>query len=169
VHHDGEEEIFFPAITKAAARASVDGAAAKVGAFRADHERLLARLAALKTACAEFRAGGPAEPLRGAALGVRDLLLPHLDAEEAAYDAALVAKLFQKSEAMELHVAASKHGQNHGGPKVLMMLVHGLADDEQRAHFAEIPWFVRKVLMKRIWARDFKSCLKFAHNPSFAL
>jgi hemerythrin-like domain-containing protein len=169
VHHDGEEEIIFPTVTKAAARASVDGAAASVVTFRADHERLLARLAALKTACAQFRTGGPAEPLRDAAIGVRDLLLPHLDAEEASLDGALVAKLFSMNEAMEMLEAASKHGQSHGGPKVLMMFVHGLADDEQRAHFAKIPWFVRKVLMKRVWARDFKRCLKFAHNPKFAL
>ena len=169
VHHDGEEEIIFPAVTKAAERASVDAAAASVVGFRADHGRLLERLAALKTACSQFRSGGSAEPLRDAAIGVRDLLLPHLDAEEATLDGALVAKLLPMNEAMEMLAAASKHGQAHGGPKVLMMLVHGLADDEQRAQFAEIPWFVRKVLMKRVWSRDFKPCLKFAHNPTFAL
>jgi hemerythrin-like domain-containing protein len=169
VHHDGEEEIIFPTVTKAAERAAVDGAAASVVGFRADHERLLERLAALKTACAQFRTGGPPEPLRDAALGVRELLLPHLDAEEATLDAPIVAKLFSMNDAKEMLLAASKHGQDHGGPKALMMFVHGLADDEQRTQFAEIPWFVRKVLMKRVWARDFKPCLKFAHNPTFAL
>jgi hypothetical protein len=169
VHHDGEEEIIFPAVSAAAARDSIDGLAASVVGWRADHERLLARLATLKAACAPFRAGGPAEPLREAAVGVRELLFPHLDAEEATLDDVLLAKLMSMNQATEMLAAASKHGQDHGGPKVLMMFVHGLADDEQRAQFAQIPWFVRKVLMKRVWERDFRPCLKFAHNPSFAL
>jgi hypothetical protein len=169
VHHDGEEEVIFPAVSAAAARHSLDAPAASVVAWRADHERLLTRLATLKAACAPFRAGGPAEPLREAAVGVRELLIPHLDAEEAMLDGALLAKLMSMDEAMAMLAAASKHGQDHGGPKVLMMFVHGLADDEQRAHFAQIPWFVRKVLMKRVWSRDFRPCLKFAHNRSFAL
>jgi hypothetical protein len=72
----------FPRVKAAAERASVDGPAASVAGWRADHEKLLTRLAALKTAVAQYRGGG---------------------------------------------------------------------------------------LMKRIWARDFQPCLKFAHNPSFAL
>lgn len=50
-----------------------------------------------------------------------------------------------------------------------MMFVYALTDDEQRAHFAQLPWFVPKVLMKRVWSRAFQPCLKYAHNPSFAL
>lgn len=59
VHHDGEEEIIFPAFTAAAGRASLDGPAASVAGFRDDHKRLLDRLAALKTASAQFRAAAP--------------------------------------------------------------------------------------------------------------
>jgi hemerythrin-like domain-containing protein len=169
VHHDGEEEVVFPVLTAAAERASADGPAGSVTGWRADHQKLLARLAALKTASAEFGRGGSAEALRGAALEVREILLPHLDAEEATLDGALLAKLLPKDEALEMLMAASKHGQQHGGPKVLMMFVHALSDDEQRAHFAQLPWFVRKILMKRVWSRDFRPCLKFAHNPSVAL
>jgi hypothetical protein len=169
VHHDGEEEIVFPAVTKAAARASDEAPVASVAAWRADHERLLTRLAALKTASAQFRGGGSAEPLREAAAGVRELLIPHLDAEEATLDAALVAKLMSMDEAMAMILAAGKHGQQHGGPQVLMIFVYSLTDDEQRAHFGKLPWFVRKLLMKRIWSRPFQPCLKFAFNPSFAL
>jgi len=47
--------------------------------------------------------------------------------------------------------------------------VHGLTDDEQKAHLGKMPWFVRKVLLKRIWSRSFRDCLKYAHNPSIAL
>jgi len=96
-------------------------------------------------------------------------LVPHLAAEAAALDGALLAKLMSMEQALAMMQAASKHGQAHGAPKVLMMFVHALSDDEQRAHFAKLPWFVRKILMKRVWARDFRPCLKFAHNPSFAL
>jgi hemerythrin-like domain-containing protein len=169
VHHDGEEEIVFPALTAGAAKVSLDGPAASVDGFRADHERLLVRLAALKAACAQFRGGGPAEPVRAAALEVRELLIPHLDAEETKIDAAVVEKILSKDEAMAMFEAAAKHGQQHGGPKSLMMFVHALTDEEQRAHFGPLPWFVRKILMKRVWERDFRPCLKFAHNQSVAL
>jgi hypothetical protein len=171
VHHDGEEEIIFPAVKTAAERATppVDGPVASVAQWRADHEKLLTRLAALKTACGQLRGGGPVEPVRDAAVGVRELLIPHLDSEEATLNAVLVAKLMPMDEAMGTIMTASKHGQQHGGPSVLMLFVHSLTDDEQRAHFAKIPWFVRKILMKRIWARDFRPCLKYAHNASFAL
>jgi len=169
VHHDGEEQVIFPAVKAAAERGSVDGPAASVAGWRADHEKLLARLAALKTACAQFRRGGPVEPLHEAAAGVRELMIPHLDSEEATMNDVLVAKLMPMDEAMGMIMAASKHGQQHGGPKVLMIFVHSLSDDEQRAHFAKVPWFVRKILMKRVWAKDFRPCLKYAYNPSFAL
>jgi hypothetical protein len=50
-----------------------------------------------------------------------------------------------------------------------MLLVHSLTDDEQKAHFGGMPWLVRKLLLKRIWAGSFRGCLKYAHNPSIAL
>jgi hypothetical protein len=168
-HHDGEEEIIFPKVTEAAQRASMPAAASDVTAWRADHEKLLVHLAALEAAVAELRRGGPREPLHRAAGEVRDFLFPHLGAEEAALDGAAFGKLFGADEIAALGRAASKHGQRVGGPAVLMLLVHALTDDEQLAQFAEMPWFVRKVLVKRIWARGFRGCLKYAHNPSIAL
>ena len=50
-----------------------------------------------------------------------------------------------------------------------MLLVYALTDEEQKAQFAGMPWLVRKLLLKRIWARSFRGCLKYAHNPSIAL
>lgn len=169
VHHDGEEEIVFPALTAAAGRAAVEGVAGHVATWRADHQKLLDLLARLKAAGAEFQRGGPSEPLREAAVGLRQLLVPHLNAEESALDGALLAKLMPMDEAMAMITATSKHGQRHGGPRVLMMFVHALNDDEQRAHFGRLPWFVRKILLKRVWARAFRPCLAFAYNPSVAL
>lgn len=107
--------------------------------------------------------------MRAAALEVRELLIPHLDAEESTIDGAVVAKMMSEGEATAMIMAASKHGQQHGGPEVLIMFVHALTDDEQRAHFGQMPWFVRKILVKLVWARSFRPCLKFAHNPSVAL
>jgi hypothetical protein len=62
-----------------------------------------------------------------------------------------------------------EHGQRVGGPPVLTFIVHALTDDEQKAHFGRMPWFVRKLLLKRIWSRGFRGCLKYAHNASIAL
>ena len=50
----------------------------------------------------------------------------------------------------------------------MMMYLHGLTNEEQ-THFSTLPWFVRRVLMRRVWARGFRGCLKYAHNPSIEL
>ena len=72
-------------------------------------------------------------------------------------------------EAVQMIAAASRHGQRTGGPRVLMLLIHSLTDEEQTAQFGEMPWFVRKVLVRWMWAPSFRACLKCAHNPSIAL
>ena len=168
-HHDGEEEIVFPKLTEVAARASLPAYASDVVGWRADHEKLLGRLNALETATTQFRTGGSGEMLHQTADEVRSVLFPHLDAEESALDGTALAKLLRADEVLALEVASSKHGQRVGGPSVLVLLVHSLTDDEQKSHFAEMPWLVRKLLLKRIWAGSFRGCLKYAHNPSISL
>jgi len=168
-HHDGEEEIVFPKLTEVAGRGSLPESASEVTKWRADHQSLLVHLKAFDAACAQFRTGGPLEPLHRTANEVRGVLFPHLDAEEKVLDGSPLAKLLRDDEVFALESAASKHGQRTGGPKVLMLLVHQLTDDEQIAQFSQMPWIVRKVLMKWIWAGGFRGCLKYAHNPSIAL
>jgi hemerythrin-like domain-containing protein len=168
-HHEGEEEIVFPTLTEGAKRASIQEPVASVAGWRAEHEKLVVRLGEFEAACARFRSGGSQEPLQRAAGEVRELLFPHLDAEEATLDAALLGKLLSPAQMVEMALAAGKHGQRVGGPKALMLLVHGLSNEEQLAQFSVVPWFVRKVLIKRIWARSFRDCLKYAHNGSVAL
>jgi hemerythrin-like domain-containing protein len=169
-HHDGEEEVVFPKVSEAAKRASLPEYASGVTTWRAEHETLLAHLRDLETAVAAFGKGGPQEPVHRTATAVRDSLLPHLDAEESTLDGPALAKLLpQADEVLAVATAASKHGQRSGGPKVLLLVAHSLTADEQQAHFSAMPWLVRKLLMKRIWARDFRGCLKYAHNPSLAI
>jgi hypothetical protein len=169
VHHDGEEEIVFPKLTEVAARASQPQIASDVTSWRAAHKQLLGHLAAFETATAQFRAGGSPEAVHRTAGEVRDVLFPHLAAEESALGGASLANLLRPDEVRALEVASAQHGQRVGGPPVLVLLVHALTDDEQKAQFAELPWFVRKVLLKRIWSRSFDGCLKYAHNASIAL
>jgi hemerythrin-like domain-containing protein len=168
VHHDGEEEIVFPKLTEVAARAGLPAYAEHVTGFRADHKNLLGKLSAFDAATVAFRAGGAPETLHRTAGEVRDVLYPHLAKEESDLAAAL-AKLLRADEVIALEVASAKHGQRVGGPEVLVLLVHALTDDEQKAQFDGMPWFVRKVLLKRIWARSFRPSLKYTHNPSIAL
>jgi hemerythrin-like domain-containing protein len=168
-HHDGEEEVVFPALTEAATRAAMPERVANVVKWRAEHQSLLTHLRDFETACKAFRGGGPQAPLERAAKEVRAALVPHLDAEEAVIDAALLAKLLGPEQVQQVGIAASKHGQRSAGPKALMLFIHALTDDEQKFQFAAIPWFVRKLLIKRIWSRDFRSCLKYAHNQNVAL
>jgi len=71
-------------------------------------------------------------------------------------------------QAAAVSEAASKHGQRSGGAPVMMLYLHGLTAEEQK-HFSTLPWFVRRVLIRRIWSRGFGGCLKYAHNPSITL
>jgi hemerythrin-like domain-containing protein len=168
VHHDGEETIFFPKLSEAAARASQPAFVTGVSGWRADHEKLLGHLSAFEKATADFRTGGTGETLHRTASEVREVLFPHLQSEESALDAGL-ARLLQPDEVAALESAAAEHGQRVGGPAVLVLLAHALTADEQQAQFGAMPWFVRKVLLKRIWARSFRGSLKYAHNTSIAL
>jgi hemerythrin-like domain-containing protein len=168
-HHQGEEEVIFPKLTEVAARASLPAYASDVIGWRHDHEKLLGFLSTFEEAVAQFRAGCSRETLQRTALDVRDVLFPHLLTEESALGGADLAKLMRVDEVVALGVAASRHGQRVGGPSVLVLLVHALTADEQKVQFAAMPWLVRKLLLKRMWARSFRGCLKYAHNPTISL
>jgi hemerythrin-like domain-containing protein len=165
VHHDGEEEIVFPVLAKsssAEAKKLTDG-------WKGDHATLIPKLRTMEAACAEFARGGAREPLAQAAKAVQDILVPHLDAEEQALDAATLATLVTGEEAAGIARASSKHGQRVGGPAVLMLFLHSLTGEEQRSHFSSMPWFVRKILVGQVWSRGFRGCLNYAHNPTIAI
>jgi hypothetical protein len=167
-HHEGEEDIVFPKFTSAAERANKPAFATHITTWRADHEQLLVKLGELEIACTQFGVGGAREPVATAAAALREILIPHLDAEEAALDGGVVGELLPPDEMVALGTAASNHGKRVGGPKALMLLVHALDADDQRLMFSDMPWFVRAVLVKRVWARGFRRCMKYAHNPSIA-
>jgi hypothetical protein len=169
VHHDGEEEVIFPKLTEVAERAGMPAYVSDVSGFRADHKQLLGRLDAFEKAAADFRLGGSPETVHRTAGSVRDFLYPHLAKEEADFSPSGLAKLLRPDEVGALDAAAAKHGQRAGGPPVLVVLVYSLTDEEQKAQFGGMPWFVRKVLLKRIWSRGFRPSLKYAHNPRIAL
>jgi hypothetical protein len=169
VHHDSEEQIVFPKLTEVAGRASQPVLAADVTGWRHDHETLLGRLGAFENAIAEFRTGGTPATLHRTASEVREVLFPHLQAEETALDGQGLAKLLRDDEVIALDAESAKHGQRAGGPAVLLMLVHALTAEEQQAQFGDMPWLVRKLLLKRIWARSFRGCLKYAYNPSLSI
>jgi hemerythrin-like domain-containing protein len=165
VHHDGEEAIVFPML----GRPSSPEAKQLVDGWKGDHATLIPKLRSMESACADFARGGPREPLAQTAKAVEDFLVPHLDAEEKALDVAALSKLLTAEEATGLTDASSKHGQQVGGPRVLMLMLHSLSDEEQRSHFSAMPWFVRKILVGQVWRWGFRRCLKYAHNPTIAI
>jgi hypothetical protein len=160
-HHDGEEQLVFPALQQ-----GLPDQAAQVAKWRADHEALLGALAELEAATTAFAAGGPQPPLARASTAVRALLFPHLDAEEAALDEPTLARAFPGAAAEDLVRGLSRHGQKTGGPRVLMFLLHGLTAEEQHEQLAALPWLVRRVLVRHVWARGYRPLLKYAHNPT---
>ena len=129
-HHDGEEEVIFPALRAAGERAAMADQVAHVAEWKADHEKLLLRLRELEAGCASFRAGKSQETLAKAAVQVRSILLPHLDAEEAALSESVLQKMMTGEQAAAISEAASKHGQRSGGAPVMMLYLHGLTDEE---------------------------------------
>src|SRR5262249_23541604 len=137
-HHDGEEEVIFPALRAAGERAAMADQVAHVGEWKADHEQLLPRLRELEAGGASYRAGKSQEALAKAAAQVQSILLPHLDAEEAALSEPVLRKMMTGEQAEAISQAASKHGQRHGGPTVMMLYLHGLTDEEQK-HFSGMP------------------------------
>jgi len=160
-HHDSEEEIFFPVFEQA-------GLAEQTKTWRGEHAALLDELDQLEAAIAAFQARGDHERLAASATRVRALLFPHLDAEEAALDLAMLQKAVTTEQAAALATAASKHGQKHVGTRGLMLFLHALTAEEQRAHFGKMPWFVRKVLVP-IWDRNYRPCARYAHNATISL
>ena len=169
VHHDGEEELIFPVIKTAAVRAAMTDTVAKLTEWKTDHDQLLAHLRTLDASIAAFKAGGPQPPVAAAATLVRTHLFPHLDSEEAALDEAALAKMMSGDEAEAMVTAASQHGKKHAGPRGLMFLMHNLSGEEQRFMFGAAPWIVRKIVFKRILARNFGRCVKYAHTSSIEL
>jgi hemerythrin-like domain-containing protein len=160
-HHDSEEEIFFPVFEKA-------GMADKIKTWRGEHTALLDELDQLDAAIAGFKTRGETERLATSATSVREALFPHLDAEEAALDLAVLQQAVSTEQAAALATAASKHGQKHVGTRGLMLFLHALTAEEQRSHFGKMPWFLRKVLIP-IWDRNWKPCAKYAYNAAIAL
>jgi hemerythrin-like domain-containing protein len=169
VHHDGEEEVIFPIMAKAAARAAMTETTNHLTGWKGDHDKLLTLLRAFDASIAAFKSGGPQEPVAKAATAVRAQLFPHLDSEEATLNEATLAKMMTGDEAEEMVAAASQHGKKNAGPRGLMFAMHNLTGDEQRFMFGDAPWFVRKVLFKRIFARNFRHCVKYAHTASIEL
>lgn len=169
IHHDSEDEIIFPKIVEVSQRSALPEISDNVTSWRHEHSILMESLAEFNSATAQFLDTGESAVLHDAAVQVRELLLAHLSSEEAQLTEAAISKLLLPDELQQLEAASIKHGQRAGGPQTLMFLVHSLNGNEQHEHFKELPWLVRKILVKRIWARGYRHCRRYAYNKNISL
>ena len=142
-HHEGEDTGLYPMV-----RAANPGTGALLDAMAADHAAIDPAVDALRAAAARFAASDAARAeLRDALTALEDVLLPHLEREEA--------------EAMPVVSATITHGQWHDWdqehnikPKSLPRLAEegnwlmdGLDPARRAVVEAEVPWVPRMVVL----------------------
>jgi len=172
-HHAGEDTILFPSILKAAeARPNSDGIVdviANVKSKQGEHRNVTSVCEELGAAADAAGAGGPLGPVHDAITRLNAMLQTHLEEEEHVVSPKVLKELMTAAEVETTAEALKKHGQRSGGPSVVMLLIHSFTTEEQLDHFGAMPWFVRRILVKQIWARSYRPLLKFSYTKECAL
>jgi len=169
LHHEGEDQYMFPVLKKGPAVSASD--AAFLDSRISEHTQVHATCEALGQAARQVREQGSAAfpSLGRVASELRTLLFPHLQVEEQVLTASHMAKVVSASELQDSQQRMVARDQKEGGTQVLMLIIHALTPDEQRAFFEDMPWFVRKVLVGLIWSRFYRRFLPFSHSRTIGL
>lgn len=169
LHHEGEDQYMFPVLKKSPAVSTSD--AAFLDSRVSEHVQVHALCEALGKAAREVREQGSAAfpAVARVASELRTLLLPHLQIEEQVLTASHMAKAVSAAELEDTQKRMVARDQKEGGTQVLMLIIHALTPDEQRAFFDDMPWFVRKVLVGLIWSRFYRRFLPFSHSRTIGL
>jgi hemerythrin-like domain-containing protein len=163
-HHQGEDDVLFPALRKhAKSAADVAFVEARAEEHKTVHGLLEEIEDAVRGASSDVgealaRIGSLCQKLQ------RDLL-PHLDAEEANLtpDRLEAWLSLQEMEKTLQRIAATIGRQ---GPSVSMFLFHSFTFQEQEHLRQNLPWFFRSLLIDGLWRHknDRFSC--FAYEPA---
>lgn len=165
LHHRGEDDFIFPVLRAHSAGRSSD--VAFLEARVQEHQQVHGAIEALGAAAGRYRAGHAAEldVMATIATDLRDLLTPHLIVEECGLTAEHLAEMVPANALADANAAMQERDQDEGGSDVLMMLVHSLTPGEQQTLLSDLPWFVRRVLIRGIWARGWEPLMPFTFEP----
>jgi hemerythrin-like domain-containing protein len=167
-HHEGEDQILFPALRRHNALRSSDGAFLEVR--QAEHREVHRAMAGLATAADDLRRGHVGlGPLTRMANELRLMLTAHLDSEELGLNAEHLTQMIPAAalDATENEIVARE--RREGGPLLLMLMLHSLSDDERQALFGRLPWFVRKVLIAGFWRARYRRFVPLSFRRDYSL
>ncbi len=166
LHHEGEDEIIFPALRAASRLRSTD--VAFLEAQTAEHVEVQRCIRTLEREATALRtSGGPGalDRIGHSVTTLSEILWPHLASEDAALTPRHVADMIDETALGRMIVDVVKHEKARGGPLGLMLVATSLTEGERRDLFSEIPWPVRKVLVRHVWRRSYRPYLPFAVQP----
>lgn len=167
LHHRSEDDFVFPALRRHSAGRTTD--AAHLDRWSAEHRDIGPLGHELSRVAGSLAGGG--EALHGLARtsrALRDLLVPHLAAEE---EILTPAHLPEMIPAEELSAATEAIGRANRSSGVAMasFLACSLDPAEQRALFGETPWLFRKLVLGFLGERRMRRFRAFVHTQSIAV
>lgn len=172
-HHAGEDAVLFPGLSKLFERAGAPGqdAIRALRTWGAEHTPVVDMIKAMREGVSRLGGGSPDAlgELHAVAGTLQETLIPHLDNEEKGLAGKLLAPLVSVDELSALGDALLSYEKKHTSAKVLMFFIHSLDAHEQVEFFGELPWVIRRVLIKRIWAPGYRPLLKFSYAQASAL
>ena len=174
-HHVGEDKVLFPGLQKAFARKDSAEANEAARSARIREEELAPVVDLMKTMreqVAKVSKGGSPKALgelHEAAIKLQEALIPHLDAEEKDLGGSLLKPLMSADAVGGLNDALLGYEKKNGSAKGLMLFIHSLDAREQVVLFGDLPWILRRVIIKWIWARGYRPLLKFSYSQASAL
>jgi hemerythrin-like domain-containing protein len=172
-HHEGEDQFVFPWLRRVVAARPGDPALADIPGFvdakGEEHETVHELCDRLVGAARAVCAGGPPADVIKTARELAPLLLPHLDEEEAVLTVERLERFVDARDLEKMTDEMIAAERRKAGARGLMYFVHSLTAEEQRAHFATLPWLVRKVLVRSLWRWQHRSMIALTYNPTCAL
>jgi len=166
-HHEGEDQVLFPALRRHARLRSTD--AASLDRWTAEHRDIMALGAALGRAGGRVRATGrPAlGELRRLAIDLEQLLEPHLVAEEELINAERLPEMIPAGEVRAIERGSARLRED--GMMMAMFFIHSLSPEEQHQAFGPTPWVFRKIVLPLADRSSYPRFAPFSVTPELTL
>jgi len=152
LHHHGEDQHIFPALRKHSAGRSTD--VAHLDTWANEHAEIYRLSRELRSASRRLARGTSyaLDEVQRLALGLKQLLTPHLRAEEEVLTPEHLREMIPEKELEHAQLAIPK-SQGIGAVRMAQFFAHSLEPAEQRALLGETPWFFRKLVLGALGAR----------------
>jgi hypothetical protein len=149
-HHEGEDEVAFPALKQKLPGVPYE----RLGA---DHGTIEETLDMVKSKLPELAGVNPAAALVKAVDGLKSILVvwtPHIEIEQTAFSATAIAEAMTPAEQAQVAIAFAKHSQEHAGPPffALPFVLFNLAPADRVEMAAMMP----KMLIEELIPGDWK-------------